>query len=161
MKSSSSLAVFLLLMPCLFGQTTNLPTGTSGSPLTAPPSYYQQLREIEKTQTDRIISEKVKSSLEAPDKERKARAAAQKMADLQLQELIQQKKLENLQKLEERQRIQQQKYYSYLKGLRQLSGQTNNAAATPKTESATSLQQPSTGSDVVPVQEAMKAEPPR
>lgn len=141
-------------------KSTNAVTasGTLKDP-TAPPSYYQQLRDLEKEQTDRIIQDKIKKYMDAPKKERKERESQDKVERLQAEELALQRKKEELERLDEKDQVQQQLLAKYIKRMQEQSIGTNKASSDklrhgeiPKTPAAQELR---------PVQEAMKVEPPQ
>ncbi len=155
--------LILTLVPVGMAQSsrsTNVVTAAGTlKDLTTPPSYYQQLRNIEKDQTDRIINEKIKKYMEAPKKERKAREAQGKLESLQAEELALERKKAELEKLEEKDQLQQQLLAKYLKRIQEESVATNKTAS-DKLRIVESPKPP-TAAQPRPVQEAMKIEPPQ
>ena len=127
--------------------------------LTTPPSYYQQLRDLEKEQTDRIIQDKIKAYMDAPKKERKERESKDKLERLEAEEMALQRKKEEWERLEEKDQVQQQLLAKYLKRIQEQSVATNKTVSEkmrndefPKTPA---VEEPR------PVQEALKVEPPQ
>lgn len=158
-----TVCLILALVPVGMAQSsrsTNAVT-TAGTlkDLTTPPSYYQQLRDIEKDQTDRIINEKIKKYMEAPKKERKAREAQNKLESLQAEELALERKKAELEKLEEKDQLQQQILAKYLKRIQEESVATNKTVSDKLRN--VEPQKIQTAAQPRPVQEAMKAEPPQ
>ena len=152
------LLILLLMSVSLRSQTTNKALAIlSNSPIT-PPSYYQQLRDFEKSETDRLLSEKVKKYMQAPQKERKARELQDKMLSLEMEELAAQKKKEELEKQDVRQNLQQQMLYNYMKGLQEQSAQTKKTS--PKKTQKHDFPEPTSTPAARAPQEAMKVEPP-
>ncbi len=127
--------------------------------LTTPPSYYQQLRDIEKDQTDRIINEKIKKYMEAPKKERKARETQGKLESLQAEELALERKKAELEKLEEKDQLQQQLLAKYIKKIQEQSVSTNKTSS-DKLRNTEFIKTPA-ATEPRAVQEAMKVEPPQ
>lgn len=140
--------------------TTN-PVTAAGTlrDLTTPPSYYQQLRDLEKEQTDRIIQDKIKKYMDAPKKERKERESRDKVDRLEAEEMALQRKKEELERLEEKDQVQQQLLAKYLKRIQEQSVVTNKTVSEKMRNN--DLPKAPAVLETRPVQEALKVEPPQ
>ncbi len=123
-----------------------------------PVSYYQQLRELEKLQIQEFINEKMILKKPTRDREVKQIDEEQKLAALKLQVQQDEEKKQELELQEEKKQLQQQIVLRYIKNLHKQSAEQARTP-TPNYESEPNPT-PTPERRAIPVQEALKAEPP-
>ena len=92
-------------------------TGKGSTNEATPRSNYQQLRDFQKSETDRKIAQKLEKQIQAPIREAKEKEVQAKFVRLKLEEQDEEKRKQEFQQSEERKELQQQMLLKYTRQL--------------------------------------------
>ena len=138
-----------------YGQVNTAARATNGG---TPVSNYQQLRDFQKSETDRMIAQKLEKQTQAPNREMKEREMQVKLARLKLDEQNEEKKKQELEQQAEKKELQQQLLRKYMQQLYKQA--PDKESCTPQGAVKASTPAPAPEKKSKSVQEAMKMEPP-
>ena len=141
--------------PSAYGQDN---TGARSTNKGTPVSNYQQLRDFQKSETDRIIAQKLEKQTQTPGREMKEIEVQVKLARLKLEEQNDDIKKKELEQRAEKKELQQQMLLKYIKQLHKQGADTDKGL--PQSAGKTPLPTPTPEKKSKVLQEAMKAEPP-